>query len=249
MLPLNRTFLTAALLAPVALIAVEIISTPAHAAPRREPRMLLELQGGPYKPDVDAGFNGATPWRNAFGSKGLTLLRGEFDYQFLRGFGSLGIGIGAGYGWVDGVALDADGEATKDEIGFNVAPFSVSLVYRFDWMAVEHGVPLVPYAKAGLSTWFWWSTDAKDNISVTRNGDGTSRRGTGVTFGWHVAGGLMFLLDVFSASMAASLDDETGVQNSYLFAEFIYNDVNDFGSSTSINLSESTFSFGLAFEF
>lgn len=234
---------------PAAILSAQSIDDTAHAAPPREPQMMLELQGGPYTPGIDDGFAAATPWRDAFGTKSMTLLRGHLDYQFLRGFGTLAFGVGGGYGWLDGVALDADGEPTEDEIGLNIAPLTASLVYRFDWGAVKHGIPLVPYAKVGLSAIFWWATDAKGNISVARTDTGASQRGTGVTFGWHAGGGLMLLLDVFSRSMAASLDDETGVQNSYIFAEFMYQDVNDFGSSTSLNLSESAFSFGLAFEF
>lgn len=226
-----------------------VLAPPAEARRGDEPRMMLELQGGIYKPAVDDAFDGATPWEDVFGDASMTLLRGAFDYQFLRGFGSLGVGFGAGYGWIDGKAVNADGDATDDEIGFNLAPMTVSLVYRWDWAAVEHGVPLVPYVKAGLSAVFWWATDAKDNIATARDEGGDTRRGTGITFGWHAGGGLMLLLDVFSGSMAASLEDETGVKNSYLFAELLYQNVNDFGASDSMDLSETAFSFGLAFEF
>lgn len=237
------------LVASAGALSVAFIAPSAEARRGEEPRMMLELAGGTYKPDVDSAFDGASPWKDAFGDGSMTLLRGEFDYQFLRGFGSLGVGFGAGYGWIDGKAVNADGDATDDEVGFNLAPMTVSLVYRWDWAAVEHGVPLVPYVKAGLTAAFWWATDAKDNIATARDDAGDTRRGTGVTFGWHAGGGLMLLLDVFSGSMAASLEDETGVRNSYLFAELMYQNVNDFGASDSIDLSETAFSFGLAFEF
>jgi len=236
----------------VALTALALSATAttvAQARPVEEPRMLLELQGGTYVPDVDAAFDGATPWRDSFNDKSMTLFRGEFDFQFLRGFGSLGVGFGAGYGWIDGYAVNASGDATDDQIGFNIAPFALSLVYRWDWAAVKHNVPLVPYVKVGLDAQVWWATDAKGNIASSSAAGGGSRRATGVTFGWHVSGGLMLLLDVFSRGMAASLEDETGVKNSYLFAELSRTNINDFGSSTSIDLSDSAFSFGLAFEF
>jgi hypothetical protein len=68
----------------------------------------LEIKFGPYVPSVDQtnGLNGKTPFSDNFGdvsdpagaapSRGLLTL-GEFDYQFFNRFGSLGIGIGAGY--------------------------------------------------------------------------------------------------------------------------------------------------------
>lgn len=223
----------------------------APAALAESPRsMMLELHGGGYSPDVDSALTGsATPWADTFGSSSMTLLRLHLDYQFWQEVGSLAIGAGLGYGWIDGKARNDDGEVTDDEVGFNVAPLTLSLVYRFDWAAVHHGFPLVPYVKVGLTGAFWWATDAKDSISNTRDADGQAREGSGLTFGWHVAGGLMFLLDVFSASMAAGFDNEAGVNNSYLFVEYHYAQVDDFGSSKSLVLSDGALSFGLAFEF
>ncbi len=43
-------------------------------------------------------------------------------------------------------------------------------------------------------------------------------------------------------------DSELGVNHTYLFAEYTYEDVNGFGTE-GINLSSRRFSFGLAFEF
>ncbi len=222
----------------------------APAASAESPRsMMLELHGGSYAPDVDSAFDGATPWKDTFGSGELTMLRMHLDYALWHGFGTVAVGAGFGYGWADGKARNSEGEATTDEVGFNLLPLQASLVYRWDWAAVEHSVPLVPYVKVGLSGAFWWATDAKDNISNTRAADGTGREGNGLTLGWHVAGGLMFLLDIFSDSMAAGFDNESGVNNSYLFAEYLHTSLDDFGSAESIVLSDDALSFGLAFEF
>jgi hypothetical protein len=230
-----------------AMFGAMVGTAPAHAETSRS--MMLELHGGGYTPDVDSAFDGATPWADVFGSDSLTMLRMHLDYQVWQGFGSLAIGAGIGYGWIDGKARDEEGEVTDDPVGFNLAPLTLSLVYRWDWAAVRHGVPLVPYVKAGLTGAFWWTTDAKDSISNTRAADGQAREGSGLTLGWHVAGGLMFLLDVFSAGMAAGFDNEAGVNNSYLFVEYHHSSLDDFGSSESIVLTDSTLSFGLAFEF
>lgn len=211
--------------------------------------MMLELHGGGYTPDVDSELSGATPWQDTFGSGSMTMLRIHLDYQLWQDFGTIAIGAGAGYGWIDGKALDDEGEATEDEVGFNLAPLTLSVVYRWDWAAVRHGFPLVPYVKAGLTGAFWWTTDAKNNISNTRGPDGEAREGSGLTLGWHVAGGLMFLLDVFSAGMAAGFDNEAGVNNSYLFVEYLHSSLDDFGSGESLVLTDSALSFGLAFEF
>jgi hypothetical protein len=209
---------------------------------------MLELHGGSYAPAVDSAFEARTPWADVFGSKQLTLLRGHFDWQLWDGFGTAAVGLGAGYGWVDGFARDADGEATEDEIGFNLMPLTLSVVYRFDWAASRFGFPLVPYGKAGLSAGLWWATDADDDVTTATDASGRSRRGSGVTFGWHAAGGLMFLLDVLAPGMAASMQDEAGVRNTYLFAEYSRSVLDDFGGGRSLVLSDDALSFGLAFE-
>ena len=49
--------------------------------------------------------------------------------------------------------------------------------------------------------------------------------------------------------MAAEFDTESGVNNSYLFAEYTTSEVNDFGSDESMELSSDHLSFGLMFEF
>lgn len=235
---------------PKALIALAPALVLVTGSARAEsPRtMMLELHGGSYAPAVDAALDGATPWKDTFGAKSMTMLRMHLDYELWQEVGTLAIGAGFGYGWIDGKARDSAGEATSDSVGFNILPLQLSLVYRFDWAAQKYSVPLVPYAKVGLTGAFWWATDGKDSISNTQV-SGDAREGRGLTLGWHVAGGLMFLLDIFSSSMAAGFDNESGVNNSYIFAEFQHSQVDDFGSSKSLDLSDNALSFGLAFEF
>jgi hypothetical protein len=230
----------------IALLPVVVAGAARAESPRN---MMLGLHGGTYAPDVDSAFETATPWKDTFDGSAMTLLRFDLDYALWQGFGTLALGGGVGYGWVDGKARDSEGEATSDEVGFNLMPLSLSLVYRFDWAATRHDIPFVPYAKAGLSGGLWWATDAKGEVSNARDGTGSGREGQGLTLGWHAGAGLMFLLDVFSSGMAAEFDNESGVNNSFVFAEYVHNVLDDFGADDSIVLSSDAFSFGLAFEF
>jgi len=229
-------------------VVVALLSTTAARAD--SPRdMMLELHGGAFTPGVDDGLgNGNTPYGDIFGTS-MTLLSLHVDYEMWQGFGTLALGGGLGYGWVNGKALSSDGEKTDDDVGFNIVPLTISLVYRWDWLEVKYGVPFVPYFKAGLSGTIWWATDAKDDIANTRGPNGEERTGAGLTLGWHVAAGLQFLLDIFSPGMAQQFDEESGVNNSYIFVEVMHSDVDDFGSDSSIDLSADAVSFGLAFEF
>lgn len=211
---------------------------------------MLEFHFGTYTPQVDEQFKTATPWKDVFGTDSMTLIGLHADYEVWKGHGTLAIGGGAAYGWISGGALTTDATTTtKDSVGFNIVPLQANVIYRWDWAAVEHGVPFVPYVKAGLVATIWWATDAGDSIAKTDDLEGVSRTGQGVTFGWQVGGGIQFLLDVLAPGTASEFDEESGVNNSFIFAEFMHSDVNDFGSSTSINLGDDALSFGLMFEF
>jgi len=86
--------------------------TEAHGPRESVRRFAFELKFTPYIPAIDSsavfqsGSRPATPFSDYFGSDsdpaGITLARslmtqGEFDYQFLNRFGSLGIGLSGGY--------------------------------------------------------------------------------------------------------------------------------------------------------
>lgn len=205
----------------------------------------LELKFGPYKPSVDDEFSGGTqPFDTIYGSTSVLLGVAEIDWQFWRGIGSLALGVSGGYSQDRGTALAQDGSKSNDKTTFNVVPLQVHLVYNFDYLATDYGIPFVPYAKGGFDYWIWWFDDASGDTSKANGRDAL-----GGTLGWHVGGGLRFLLDWFDESSANSFDLEIGVNNSYIFGEFLYSQVDDFGSSKSISIGDAMFMGGLAFEF
>ena len=131
----------------------------------------------------------------------------------------------------------------------HVMPLSLGLTYRFDYLAQKFKIPLVPYVKAGITCAIWWVTNDKGEVANTYAPDGEEALGWSNTFGFYAGGGLQFLLDVLSPRMAAAMDSEAGVNNSYIFVEYLRHELNDFYSAKSINLSGHGISFGLIFEF
>lgn len=214
----------------------------------------VELKFGQYKAGIDSEFSDTSlpykcgaadgPFECIYGSGGVLMGMVEVDLQFWRGVGSLAVGGTIGYALDNGTALDSTtGAKPGDETSFNVVPMQLSLVYHFDWLAIEHHVPFVPFAKAGFDYWIWWMRNSQDEIATADGSDAL-----GGTFGWHVGGGVKFLLDWLAPDMATTFDLEMGVNNSYLFAEFIYSSVDDFGSDKSLRLGDAFWMFGLAFE-
>lgn len=229
--------LVAALVAALALL----VALPHEARAESPVDMLFEAKLGPYTPD---GL-GAT-YEEFFGDDTRVLFEVELDYQLYRGWGSLAIAGGLGYTNATGSAQTTTGEPAIDETTLNVMPLRLSAVYRWDWFWLRFDFPFTLYGKVGLDYWVWWITGGDDETSVNAAGE----EGSGGTFGWHGAGGVAFVLDWLAPAMAANFDVEWGVNNSYLFAEFIYSQIDNFGAEGAFDLSnDGTFFIGLALEF
>lgn len=236
--------LSAYLALPICLTALGASSALAES-PRS---VMVEVHGGPFQPQVDEQFTNATPYKDTFGDESMFMFGFHVDYQLWQDHGALAVGGGLRIGWVDGNALNDDNTASEDETALNLMPINASVTYRWDWAAIEHGIPLVPYVKAGLTYAFWWVTDGKDDTASVTTDSGEAQSGSGGTVGWHAGGGIQLLLDALEPTMATSFDNEMGVNNSYIFFEFLYTELNDFGSSKSLNLGDAAFSLGLMFE-
>ncbi|MBN1946733.1 MAG: hypothetical protein JW797_13745 [Bradymonadales bacterium] len=210
----------------------------------------LVVKFGEYRADIDSEFEGTEgPYTRMFGPGGSFYVEMEYCYYLWRHWGALSVGVAVGFVSPSGYGLLADGTNSVDETDLNVLPTRFNLAYRFDVLPRELSIPLVPYLTVGLDYYLWWINSAA-GIATYRSPDSeVIEEGRGQTFGWHVAGGVQFLLDVLAPRMSRTFDANTGVNNSYLFVEYLYADVSDFGSDSSFQLGDSTLLFGLAFEF
>ena len=203
--------------------------------------MMFELKAGSYNPD---GL-GET-YEQFFGDDTPTLYEVELDYQLYRGFGSVAIGGAMGYASADGYALTVDEEQSIDETGLSFMPWRLMLIYRFDYLATRFNIPFVVYGKLGVDYYMWWITDGSGDVAL--NDGGAS--GSGGSFGWNGTVGVAFLLDWLAPRMASGFDVEWGVNNSYLFAELLYANIDGFGSGSALDLSnDGSLQIGFALEF
>jgi hypothetical protein len=214
--------------------------------------LAVELRLGPYRPDVDAGVaSGATPYQNVFGGGSHLLYNLEVDYEILQRFGTLALGAGVGYfratakafiGTSDGLST---GVRSSDETALRLIPLSLLAVYRMDVLAERWSVPLVPYAKLGLNYTFWKITDGNGDVATLPQGG----RGEGGTAGWQASVGLALQLDILDSASMRELDDETGLNHMYVFAEYAHVDASGLGMSNRLHLGDNTWSAGLLMEF
>lgn len=229
----------------VAAMALCVLGVTRPAMAESSRNMMVELKFGPYFPDIDKEFSSKQPFRDIFGTSQRLMTKLEFDYEFFTGFGIAAVGASLGYSQFKGKGLLASGERAGDTTKMHLLPLSLDLIYRFDWLWQKHKVPFVPYAKGGIDCYVWWVTDGVGDVA--RASDGA--RGRGATFGGHVSVGLSFVLDSLAPGMAQTFDVEMGVNNTMIFAEYVFSWVDDFGSSKSWDLGSRTFLAGLAFEF
>ncbi len=209
----------------------------------------LEFRGGMYRPKIDDAFPDSKPYETVFGTSRRFCLGLEFDWQAYRipWVGTIGPGLGWSY-----TAMSAQAKTTQltsvgnpplidsaESTSLDLMPMYAAAVLRVDVLARETPIPIVGYGKLGLGYGIFW----------TGNDLGTQSRGH--TWGMHYAVGGMLLLDGLDHQSARQLDNEMGINHSYLFAEWMVADLHGFADTSdksTLRIGSSGWVFGLAFE-
>lgn len=226
---------------------VYLILTLSSTALAESPRdAFLEIKFGPFRPAIDSEFGpGKSPYKDVMGSGSMLLSVIEYEHELYNKVGVFALGASFGYAQDTGKARSQDGKPANDPTTFHLIPLTISAIYRFDYLAQRFRIPFVPHLKAGFDYYIWWITNAEGKVSKAQDGS----VGQGGTFGGHLCAGLSFHMDFLAPDMAQTFDTDVGVNNTYIFGEFVMAWVNDFGSKKSLDLSSKTFLFGIAFEF
>ncbi len=211
----------------------------------------LEFRFGPYKPSIDSepGVSGS-PYQSVFGNSYRVLAAVEFDWQALRipHFGSIGPGVSFGYTSMGAKAnfstCPPSGSCQSAETtSLDVFPLYAVGVLRLDVLMKDFNIPLVPYGKAGAGLAFWRAS----NDAGTSSYGGVA--GKGHTWGTQFAAGLALSLNWLDPRAARSLDSAVGINNTSLFGEIMWANLNGFGGTGSLHVGTTTFIGGLSLEF
>jgi hypothetical protein len=214
-------------------------------------RWAFELKLGPYHPDVDGESGVASPFDDTFGS-GNTLYFGvELDFFFFNTFGELGLAGAIGYTSDSAKSFKQDPETgmtlperSEDDTAFRLLPLSLSVVYRMTELADRTVIPLVPYAKLGLSYYIWQITKGNGDLSSVM---GDEARGG--TLGWQGTVGILLRAEGLDPSSAHNLQSELGVEHAGFFFELTYADVSGLFQSNKLHVGDFTWAAGFAVEF
>jgi hypothetical protein len=199
------TLALATLAAPTVAAAQMYDDVPMHRDFSSPERFALELRIGPYHPDM--GHNDA--FETFFGSDSGPLLATELDVIAYRLPNLIYLGVGAGIGTASysGHTRDSTGVATAEKTTFGLVPIDLMAVLRVDALARKLSVPFIFTGKLGYQ-WTHWTTQ-----------DGKAASVTGWSVGPRWAAQLELDLDSFDEKAARRMDEEWGINHSFLFVE------------------------------
>jgi len=203
------------------IISTIAVQFPVSAASGEDPRWSFSLKGG-------QGDMQTENWDATY-DKDIDFYGFEIGWKFVR---QLGINLGVSYSRSKGTARTVSGRVSNDTVKTRLVPVDISCVLRLDFITDQI---VVPYAAVGYTHMFY-QTELNDD---ERTGDQS---------GYHLKGGIQFLLDLLEPYAAEKLKREWGIENTYLFAEYYLSKVDDFGSE-SIDLGSKGIVGGLVFEF
>lgn len=221
--------------------------TPATEHPFRSPQnFALEIRLAPYRPQIDEapGLTGA-PYAKNFGTSPRIFFGVELDWQTFRipGVGTIGPGVGVGHVGMSRTVTTVTGRTSGDETNLSIWDFWGVAVLRADFLFRGLGLPIVPYGKAGLGVGLWRAS----NSSGTSSEGNVSGKGT--SWGTDLAVGVAFALDALDPGASRNMDNATGINATYLFAEAYWLNLNGIAQPNALWVGTSTWSAGLAFEF
>lgn len=167
-------------------------------------RFGLEVRIGPYSPDMPG-----RAFDTFFSDDIGPMLALEFDVLALRvpEVLLLGGGVRVGRAGYDGTTVSVTGAETSEETTFEIIPLDLMAVLRIDALSRKWSIPFNFAGKLGY-TWTHWDTNSGGHDDA----EGWSR---GLVWGAQLA----LDLDTLERRQARMLDEEYGINHSFLFFE------------------------------
>lgn len=217
---------------------------------------------GPYIPQIDAQLGGTSPgpYEQMFGGAAVMPFL-DVDRIVWRGFGQVGFGGSIGYMSRTANAFTEGSKPTDpnrprsdgDTNTFRLLPIAATATYRFTRLDDEYGVPIIPYARGGLSYYIWW-LDAPNGSTATACIDGSmtpnckSTKAAGASLGIQASIGIAVRAERIEARAAQAMHD-SGIEHAGFYAELSFAKVDGFGSDSKLAVGDTTWFAGVDFEF
>jgi hypothetical protein len=179
---------------------------PAYRKIESPERFFLELKGGPYKL-----FSGEY-YEDVFGGDSGPLFAAQLEGIVFRLPRILYLTAGGGIGTMSfaAPALSESGDPTSEETTLRLIPITASATLRVDVLPRRLRIPVIIAGRIGWR-WTQWDTN-------TGKVDDAAGWSIGPTF----TGQLALDLDSFEPGGARALDEEWGINHTFLLAEITY---------------------------
>ena len=171
----------------------------------------LQFGVGMYQPDNSEAFD------NFFSGDNGPILELEFDFFVYRipYVGPIGFGVRAAWAKYEGTATTVSGSVISNEkTKLQIFPLSAMAVLRIDALARHTPVPIVFAGKVGIDSILFF-----EKTGSVRSGEGRTHG-----FRWAVQAGLE--LNAISPRRANALDEDWGINSSFLYFELSGSDAN-----------------------
>jgi len=172
-------------------------------------------------------------YQDVYGNSGIAFYHMQGSYKLIDDFELVG---NIGYGFAEGNGISPqDQSRTAEKFKLHLAPVGLGLLYRFNFVLDQ---PVVPYVGgAGIAS--YWMEEKLDS----------SWKRKSYNYGAQGYAGVMFLLDNLEKRASGLLESEWGINNSYLFYEYRYTSLDNFGDEDIVDLSSQFHSLGILLEF
>jgi hypothetical protein len=161
---------------------------------------------GVISPPNIQSADGQSDFKSMYTSSDVPILMFDYEWQPFSKYGKLGVQAGAGVATATGQGhFLKNGTEAPEKYTFLIAPLNLGLIYRLEYFKRQWIAPYV----AGGGTY----------IAVAEMRDDGKKNFTG-TPAVYAAGGMMFNITAIDKNMAFNLDNEYGVGNLWLVAEY-----------------------------
>jgi hypothetical protein len=195
-------------------------------------RFIVELRGGPFSATLDEN----QAYDRYFGRDSGPFFGVQLSYIGYRIPDIMYVTVGGDFGWthLSGSAVSAStGQTVDEKTTLTIFPLSAVASLRVDALARLLKLPFIFTGKVGWE-WAHWDTET-----------GNRNDASGWSLGPMLGAQLALDLDIFDNSAARSMDEEWGINHSFLFFE-VYD---FFPTSKSLPVGGANWLLGLGFNF
>jgi hypothetical protein len=203
-------------------------ATLVHAAEPQldRPHWSVEIKGGFFEPDLP-------DFKKYYDKSTMPEFAGALAYKVFR---QIEVGLSAGYLQAKGRGDAQQNNITTGNVTYKLAPINAFVLFRG---VMSEDQWLVPYVGGGFTRMYYQERiDGQDTIS-------------GSVDGYHVRGGLQFVIDALDAKASSTMYKDYGIFHTSFFIEAEYTRavVNATSTNPEINLGGIAYLGGLLFEF